>query len=328
MGLTAMAPQVDIENDSFLVLLTDALRAGPGSPEWHDAVARLKTAGEEVDEYRLLIDAREALASGRDYRSVRARPGFTRKLLTHIDQQEQDLPRRKFPIATIMATLAGLIVVAGLVLAGIELSRHRQTDDGRKTVDDLASTFFPNDVLSTDFDKSIPARFRQLGILPVQANHGLQPAIWASTTGLAGGGIVTAEPLTADQPFSVQVTLRFLHLDEKLIPQIFISNTADFSTDRAMSAHEVVWQLRGKQQEVVVDGTVQPPVPIPDRARTLSVRVVFNRDLAVVESGTQRLWAGPNALGDAPRYIGIRFLSTTGKVEPDVTIESFHLRKN
>src|SRR6266480_850605 len=30
-------PALDFESDQFLQLLTDALRAGPGSPEWHEA---------------------------------------------------------------------------------------------------------------------------------------------------------------------------------------------------------------------------------------------------------------------------------------------------
>ena len=53
-----MPQPTEIEKDPFLVLLTDALRAGPGSPEWRDAVATLKTSDERVDEYRLLIEAR------------------------------------------------------------------------------------------------------------------------------------------------------------------------------------------------------------------------------------------------------------------------------
>ena len=69
-----MPTEIDT-NDPFLTLLTDALRAGPGSPEWHQAVSQLKVSGENVDEYKLLIEAREALESGRDYRSVRAGAG-------------------------------------------------------------------------------------------------------------------------------------------------------------------------------------------------------------------------------------------------------------
>src|SRR5271163_3651417 len=75
-----------INTDPFLQLLTDALRAGPGSPEWHQAVARVK-AGEtgQDDEYALLVQARENLASGKEYRQVRAGAGFTRTMMANID---------------------------------------------------------------------------------------------------------------------------------------------------------------------------------------------------------------------------------------------------
>ena len=51
-----MPSQTDVEKDPFLVLLSDALRAGPGSPQWHDAVAALRQKGlDGTDEHRLLI---------------------------------------------------------------------------------------------------------------------------------------------------------------------------------------------------------------------------------------------------------------------------------
>ena len=65
-------PTLDFESDQFLALLTEALRAGPGSPEWHEAVETLRSDGShDMDEYRLLIAARENLEKGKDYRSVR-----------------------------------------------------------------------------------------------------------------------------------------------------------------------------------------------------------------------------------------------------------------
>jgi len=98
-----MAQEVDT-SDPFFTLLTDALRAGPGSPEWRDAVAQLKVNGEPVDEHRLLIEAREALESGRDYRSIRAGAGFTRKLLTNLDKESpREGQKTRFPTATIVA---------------------------------------------------------------------------------------------------------------------------------------------------------------------------------------------------------------------------------
>ena len=74
--MTSAMTQLDFDSDAFLTLLTDALRAGPGSPQWHDALRTLRAGGiEHADEYRLLVAAREHLESGREYRSIRAGPG-------------------------------------------------------------------------------------------------------------------------------------------------------------------------------------------------------------------------------------------------------------
>src|SRR5215218_9833460 len=101
--------QANVDADPLFQLLTDALRAGPGSPEWHQAVAKLREGGaEHADEYRLLITAREHLESGKDYRSVRAGPGFTRKLLDNLDKEQAGAgtKRRGVPTANLIATIS------------------------------------------------------------------------------------------------------------------------------------------------------------------------------------------------------------------------------
>src|SRR5689334_13785474 len=109
------------ETDPFFTLLTDALRAGPASPQWRDAVAQLREKGaSESDEYRLLITARESLEGGREYRSVRAGPGFTRKLMDRLQGEEQS--RRGFPTAVVLAAVCGLAIVAAVVFLIIRVT--------------------------------------------------------------------------------------------------------------------------------------------------------------------------------------------------------------
>jgi len=80
-----MAETLDFESDLQLVALTDALRAGPGSPEWRDAVARIRAqGGDQADEYLLLCTAREHLASGKSYRYF------------DVDDEENQALRRAF----------------------------------------------------------------------------------------------------------------------------------------------------------------------------------------------------------------------------------------
>ena len=103
-----------IELDPFFQLLTDALRAGPGSPEWHQAVSRVK-AGEtgQDDEYALLVQARENLATGKEYRQVQAGAGFTRKLLSNIEADAA--AKKKSPLSASLISYIG----AGLVIGGL-----------------------------------------------------------------------------------------------------------------------------------------------------------------------------------------------------------------
>src|SRR5947199_4461249 len=110
-------PALDFESDQFLQLLTDALRAGPGSPEWHEAVEALRTNGiEQKDEYRLLISARENLEKGKDYRSVRAGAGFARKLNDALDSEPvaKKSPATTGIVAIVSAAL--LLGAAGVIL--------------------------------------------------------------------------------------------------------------------------------------------------------------------------------------------------------------------
>jgi hypothetical protein len=323
-----MAQQADIEKDPFLVLLTDALRAGPGSPEWRDAVSRIK-AGEGVDEYRLLIDAREALESGKDYRSVRAGAGFTKKLLTTIEQ-EQPAAKRSIPLAAIIAVLAGIVILSVIGVVAYQLYPRGTVAAGNsKAIDELASTYLPTQVLSTTFDKEIPVEWRTIGLLPIQVRDGLRAgSATVPPNGYSGGGIVTLVPIPPDQTVSLQVTLNIKSPGEDLIPQVFVSNSPEFSPDRAISAQELVWELKGKEQHVVVNGQVKAPTPLPAHTQTMTVRIVLNHDLGVVESDGHRLWAGPNALGDQPRYLGIRFIRTDGKEVGDVSVQSARVQKS
>lgn len=324
-----MAPQADIEKDPFLVLLTDALRAGPGSPEWRDAVAQLKTAGDSRDEYRLLIEARESLESGKDYRSVRAGAGFTRKLLGKIES-EPATASRPFPLATTIAGLAGLVIIAAIGIAIYQLyPRGPVNSPNAKAIDELANTYFANDLLTTDFVANIPLAWRTIGSLPVEASDGLHAGqATAPPGGYVGGGVVISDPIAANQAFALHAVLQLKARGDNLIPQVFIANGPDFSSDRATGAQELVWQLSGGEQQVVVGGKVENKSAVPAHTDTIDVRIVLNHELAIVEAGNHRLWAGPNGLGDQPRYVGLRFIRTPGKSPGDVSFKSVRIQKN
>src|SRR5438309_3567007 len=97
-------------DDPLLVLITDALRAGPGTPQWEEAVTRVRASGDQTDEFQLLYSAREHLAAGREYREVRAGPKFTRKVLEAVEHQEMSAPR-SLPTATIFVLLFAVVII-------------------------------------------------------------------------------------------------------------------------------------------------------------------------------------------------------------------------
>src|SRR3954451_15416902 len=112
-----MTQSMDLESEQFMTLLTDALRAGPGSPEWHQAVGVLRASGGAAgaDEYQMLVRAREDLESGRDYRSVKAGAGFTRKVMRAIEEEGAGKPKG-LPSASLIAILATGVILAVVVV--------------------------------------------------------------------------------------------------------------------------------------------------------------------------------------------------------------------
>jgi len=318
-----MTRQLDIERDPFLTLLTDALRAGPGSPQWHEAVAQLKTSNENVDEYKLLIEAREALESGKDYRSVRAGAGFTRKLMTGIDASITD---KRAHLGTLIAILAGVGLIVVIAVVAYELYPRTPADDTPNAIADLATTYFPNELSSSTFDTGIPAMWRTIGSLPLETSAaGLKAGnALVPKDDYIGGGIVASDAIQPSLPVAIQTTLRIDRASPNLIPQVFVSNIPDFSADRAISAQELVWQIQGDQQKVVVGGQVTKQTRI-DAKPSHTVRLILKGDLAIVECDGHQLWSGHSKLDDKPRYVGVRFIRTGDKTAADVSIPSVRI---
>ena len=325
-----MSDVIDIESDPFLQLLTDALRAGPGSPEWHQAVSRLRAGNgsgiskAQLDDYQLLVTAREHLESGRSYREIRPGPGFTRKVLAGIDAEVSAAPRgaSALPAANLIAILGSMAVLAVLGVIGFWLLHSAPV----QTNEDLANIYFGTTVTAVTFDGPLPGAWCEVGPMPVDPAHGLRPASTAPTSGYDGGGIVTTAGLAPDQPFAVEATLRINHLTNGVIPQVFVTDQPDFDSDRATSPHELVWVIRdGKAQAVLPNGQFSGSTDTIKDGQTITVRVVVGREAAQIISGRKTLFAGPSQLaGDRPRFLGVRFLrrGNEKKDRDAVTVQS------
>ncbi len=299
--------------DPFMDLLTEALRTGPGSPAWHEAVTQLRDAGEsaEADEYRLLIQAREHLESGREYRSVRAGAGFSRKVLDGVEAASMQTPPTRSPATWI----AGALVVGLAIIIGLVAWAMRPADNHANGAAALARTYFVEPMIEADLRQPLDPAWRTIGQLElIPSPRGLHPKSGEGESAeFEGGGIVLVNPLPGDKPFAVSVQLGAGKLGQGLVPQLFISDTPDFSPDRATSGHELTWMLRDRRPVVALpDGRFEGE---GDRLTELrppfTIRILFNTHHAIVESGGQTLWSGEHQLDPAkPRYVGVRFLRT------------------
>jgi hypothetical protein len=350
-------PMTEIDTtDPFLHLLTDALRAGPGSAQWGEAVARLREGGVEgADEYRLILRAREDIESGRDYRAVRPGPGFTRKVLEGVEREGGRRPG--VSMATVIAVASAGVILAVVIAVIVTMSGGNDEDPQRAAVTRLEGTSFPAAEASADFGTGLatlpPPRWRTIGGLPLEITpNGLAapPAAAGATTGpstqaaFAGGGIVTAGALAADRAGSIEA--------EVVLPagvagtgsaQVFVSDSSEFSPDRATSPREVVWIYRDGRVTVDANGRSQgDAVNVGGGGSggggngggatgpaSVTVRVAFDRDVAIVEFGGRRLYAGPHGLApDAPRYVGVRFIRAAGEAGASAAIRTVNVSQS
>jgi len=318
---------MDFDTDSFGQLLTDALRAGPGSPAWHDAVARLRTGGiSDGEDFALLLAARETLESGKSFRQIRPGPVFTARVLAAVEAQGDRAGKPKSWTAPIIAILATLAALAAVALIVRTVMPTIPTD--RQTLADLESQTFPRDLWSIHFDGQVPPGWKTIGSLTPSFTAELRPPASASADDYQGCGIVTTTPLPAEQPAAIEVTLRLADPTDQVIAQVFITDRADFSADRGISPHELTWTLQPlpsvqrkgpsaasarpqfEPQVVLPDGTFASIAQnIPKPRDTITIRIMFNEVFAVVQSDGKRLYAGPHQLStNQPRFVGVRFL--------------------
>ncbi len=336
-----MPEALQVESDPSFELLTDALRAGPGSPAWHNAVQKLRGAGagagaEATDEYKLLYAARERLESGREFRSVRAGPAFTRRLFTELESVPAGASPG-VPTANVVVVLSSLAILAVLGAVAFLLIRGGDSRPEAPATRDLASMYFPQDLASATFEGRIPPAWQPIGKLPLQTDGALRPAVVPMAAGeYVGGGVVLDEPLLPDEPFAVEALVTVPESGGDFIAEVFVADTTDFDERRATSPSELVWLLDGKAQRVMVRGRNEGRVmQVEDASKPLTVRVVVDVELSLVESrsgdpmaGAEpvRMWAGPHGLApDKPRYVGVRFIRGSGESLGVATVRSIRV---
>ena len=310
--------ELDFES-AQLELLTEALRAGPGTPAWREALATLEHAP-GADEYKLLYTARERLASGRRYREVRAGQGFTRKVFDAIDEEEGSRAKR-LPSANLIAAASALVILS--VLAVVAYFVMPLGD--RTGTTELSQTYFVNTLSSSRFDGELGMEWAAFGPLGVEPRDGLRPVLKELPENFRGGGVFYTRTLAPEQPFAIEATIRVARPSDDLVVQLFVTDDADFTGESATSGHELVWLARGGEVSLVLPGgQVQAQSIRLHAARTpAEVRISVNRHEASVEMNGQKIWSGEHALdGTKGRLAGVRFLARGGEKEGAAVVES------
>lgn len=325
-----MAETSQFEADQFLKLLTDALRAGPGTPQWHEAVTQLRvTTASEAEEYRLLLQAREHLESGREYRSISAGPGFTRKVMEAIDE-EANRPKIPLPSANLIAMLAAGGILAVIVILGVILYR---SNDGPAARSDLDG-YFRTTVIASDFAQGVGGEWKPFGLEPVISTRdkGLRGGIRKDEKDYAGGGLVAASPLEAQQSFAFEATIHMAKPSEQVDVQLFVAEEPTFDRNlAATSEREFVADLRNGQLRVFKPDVTQAgePLKLEGKRDRLYVLIKMDREQVKVEVDGKAVYDGPHGLaGNKPRWPGVRFL-TQGSEHgaEDVTVQAVRILK-
>ncbi len=314
---------MDIHSELFEEVLAEALRAGPGSPQWREAVDTLRAAGQEGEDYAMLCRAREDLASGREYRSVRAGQGFTQKLMQRIDREQT--PRWNIPTANIVTTVALLVVAVIAIIACWVLF----TPKSAAPVSHLQDTLFATPLVNENFTTASPAALTRIGMLPVTIDNGAKVDVLsrAGDQHIGGGFYVTA-PLSPDEPYAVESAIQVSNPKNDLIAQVFISDRKTFADNTGITPHEIVCLVeQGKLRVVLPDGRTVSESALQGGADA-EIRLRIDRSIAIVELNGRSIWTGAHDLAlDQPRHAGIRFLARGGEQSTGVSFRYLRLLK-
>jgi len=320
--------ELDFETDEKLKALTEALRAGPGSPQWREAVSQWSASESGESEHQLLLRVREHLASGKSYREIRAGAAFTRLVMDGIDQEEAKRSARMTGgSAAWIAAISALVIVGVVAMIAFMVWPRGDNKPAPPSAENLERTKFLTTLESASFADSIPPQWQTFGNLTLTADGGLRPlaesAASAPTTerGFKGGGIYWDSALPAAQSFSVEISIAVKKSPGKDVAvQVFISDQRDFEGRSSTTPHELAWTLKDGEGNIVlpdgrVDGTTFRAGGAAGGSASnqgIDLRMALNQTDGVVEINGKRFWSGAHQLDAArPRTIGLRFLTRT-----------------
>jgi hypothetical protein len=299
----------------MLKLLTDALRRGPGSPEWHEAIQQLRTSGAKgADEHRLLITVRERLEAGQEYRSVRAGPAFTSELFSKLEKDPEGAPRRPW-IALVVATLCLIVVIGSAAMLTNYLSNKPARDPA---IERLAQQLFVNPTFRVTFEKPVTTGLTTIGDLKLESNGGLRIANVAGPNDPRGTVVVRhADPLNLTGGTCVELDTVLNRAGDATAGIVLWP--ADLAEPRTGSGTFIFSMDSGGYTVIAGGSTTRVARSIQAGKYTLRLKVAG--DVAIAEVSGQEIWSGRHEVGTATAQLGIR-LQKTGKNGGDLRVMS------
>ncbi len=272
----------EFETDQMLKLLTEALRRGPASPEWHDALERLRQSGaKEADDYRLLMTVRERLESGQTYRQVRAGPEFTRELFEKIEAVGESAKARG-RTAVIVALVCAAVLIGSIAVI-LKMMSNGQPPPMDSSV--LAQTLFVSPMQQWVFASEMPEEAVINGPLKLQVQDGLRVARQDAT---GEATVISPESIDLATPVCIEAQVQFQpNQDARLAIGVAAENS-----DPASGGISILLQDQGfvatNGQSVTINRSLQPA--------TYTVRIKLDAENAIIDVDGQTVWFGAHAV--------------------------------
>lgn len=284
------------ESDALLKLLTEALRRGPGSPEWHSAVSSLRNLDSPaVDEYRLLITARERLESGRQYREVRAGPAFTRELF---DQLESAAAVSRRPTIGLIVRLLCLLVLVGAVAMVVMYTVQAAPNDAQQ----LSRRLFITPVRSWTFEQ-MPSELRVVGPLPLETRNNVLRSAGPDTTEPVGGLLYADDPLDLQRGTCVEARIEYRPGKSS----VALALMPDAILNGQLAANEGELALVVDNNGVHVSAPAMATAPRALAGGQHVLRIKAADGAAVAEVDGQIIWSGNLKLGTRG-FVAVRLI--------------------
>lgn len=297
------------ETDQLLKVLTEALRRGPGSPEWHEAIERLKQDGVQGrDEYRLLLTVRERLEAGQEYREVRAGPGFTRELFGKLDSEPAGASTRR-PITAIVVGLICVLVLAGSATVMIGYLSNGEKSD--QSVQKLSQQLFSTPVEQWTFENTIPPSLIATGALRLDPAGGLRAGRAKDDKYPADATLFARTPVDLSHGVCVESQMQF-RPGTDVRPTLVVNASGNAI---ALTLDDKGFLFHRGSETIPLDRSLQPGL--------YNVRLKLSDTAVIAEVNGQVLWTGTHTL-TGPATPGIR-LTRLGKTGGDIRVQSLRI---